>query len=109
MDGPLQLHFCAKPLFFCALPQNDPCTLEFAVILIDAACLSQGLCLQDWLIFEWLETIVTCLLGLHDAKLSINLDDDGGVGQPEVTVTNPIDPQEPEPKDEEEKGGKESE
>ena len=77
------------------------------VIIIDAAsCLAQSLVIQDWLVFEWLETIITCLLGLHDAKLGINLDDDGADSdQPEdpVTVANPMSPKEPEAKDEGEK------
>ena len=76
-----------------------------------------GLVFMDWFDFEWPETVVTCLLGLHDAKLGINLDDDG-VGQPDETVANPMEPEEPEPKADDgekkkkkssnKKGGKES-
>ena len=27
---------------------------------------------MEWLVWEWVETVVTCVLGLHDCKLGID-------------------------------------
>ena len=32
--------------------------------------------IAEWLVLEWLETIATCALGLHDTKLKIDMDCD---------------------------------
>ena len=50
--------------------------------------------LTEWLVLEWLETIATCAIGLHDTKLKIDMDRDtagadGEGGEESETVENP--------------------
>jgi hypothetical protein len=50
--------------------------------------------MTEWLGLEWLETIATCAIGLHDTKLKIDMDRDtagadGEGGEESETVENP--------------------
>jgi hypothetical protein len=50
--------------------------------------------MTEWLVLEWLETIATCAIGLHDTKLKIDMDRDtagadGEGGEESETVENP--------------------